>query len=148
MIASNRFLFVYGTLRAESRHRMHEELAMRARFVGRGYTNAELFDLGEYPGIVVPPVNNSQRTLGELYELDSENLAESWIALDEYEGCGLRDPQPHQYSRRNVPVHLGDGRTVEAWTYALTRLPEWATPIPGGDYLARSRSKADGAALA
>lgn len=147
MNAQKRFLYVYGTLRAHTRHRIHDELMKRFRLLGRGYANAELFDLGVYPGIIFPPTGDGRRTTGEVYELNSDNMAESWAALDEYEGCGPDDPRPHLYERRLIPIQLEDGRKVEAWTYTLTYLPGWAVPIPGGDYLTWSRSNADEAAL-
>ena len=147
MTTPNRFLFVYGTLRAGSRHHKHDELTKQAHFVGRGYAHGELFDLGDYPGIVFSQKGCIHRTIGEVYELDPESMAECWDTFDEYEGCGIHDSQPHKYSRCLGAIHLEDGRKVEAWIYALNRLPEWATPIPGGDYLAWSRLKAKEAAL-
>ena len=105
-------LFVYGTLKTDSGHAMHEVLARGAVLVGRGVVEGMLVDLGEYPGLVLERVG---ATAGEIWELrDPELLAR----LDAYEGIGPDAEEPESYERVRVPVTLADGRTLEAWTYA------------------------------
>ena len=128
-------LFVYGTLREAFGHPMHAALATRAQCIGKGFVRGELYDLGDYPGLF-PSFETDRRTFGEVYRFDPESEVEALSLLDAYEGCGPHDRQPHEYVRKIVPCHLKEGSALEVWTYVLNRCPEWATLIPGGDYLA------------
>ncbi len=51
--ASERHIFVYGTLRKALRHEMVGVLVREAHFVGEASVRGVLFDLGTYPGLVV-----------------------------------------------------------------------------------------------
>jgi gamma-glutamylcyclotransferase (GGCT)/AIG2-like uncharacterized protein YtfP len=133
--ANNRTIFVYGTLREACGHPMHELLAHHSLLMGEGSASGELYDLGDYPGILLR-TGSDRRTHGELYEINPVDEVELWIALDDYEGCGPGVSEPHLYSRRLIPVTLKDGRAFEAWTYVLRELPPTAKPIPSGDYVA------------
>jgi len=128
-------LFVYGTLRKHADHSMHEVLSRYSTHVSEGRIWAELYDLGEYPGVTLPP-DCRTFVVGELYELNPATLAQAWRELDEYEGCGPTNPQPHEYERRLVRVMLVDGIETEAWAYVLLALPPGAVRIPSGDFLA------------
>jgi gamma-glutamylcyclotransferase (GGCT)/AIG2-like uncharacterized protein YtfP len=127
-------LFVYGTLRKERNHQMYRVLARYAIYVGDGSIRGELYDLGEYPGVMLPE-NCPDTVFGEVYELRSQNASQAWRELDEYEGCGPADPEPQEYERRWVPVTLTDGTETNAWAYVLHALPTRAVRVPSGDYL-------------
>lgn len=122
-------LFVYGTLRSGGCE-AHSILAGRAPFAGLATVRGRLFDLGTYPGVILDPDSGS--VTGELYEI-SDPLLE---ALDEYEGCTDRTPQPHEYRRVLVETLRADGTAVTAWAYVLNRDPRHAREIESGDYLA------------
>ena len=113
-------LFVYGTLMRRFRHPMHDALARGAEFVGEGCVQGRLYDLGRYPGLVLSEVAEN-RVFGELYRLHDDDVLR---VLDDYEGCGPGDPEPHEYVRRMVSVRAGD-RAAEAWVYV------YAGPIGG-----------------
>jgi len=122
-------LFVYGTLMRRFRHPMHDELARGADFVGEAVVQGRLYDLGRYPGLVLSE-SPEDGVSGELYRLHDDTVLR---VLDDYEGCGPADAQPHEYVRRTVTV-CGDGGTSEAWAYVYNR-PVHALPrITSGRY--------------
>lgn len=126
-------LFVYGTLRRDSRHELYHLLAKNARFVGEGAAPGKLFDLGEYPGMIP---DRSGRVLGELYQIDHERWPDVIARLDEYEGCGSGDPPPHEYRRELIDVLLHNGEATQAWAYILNERPPKVREIVSGDYMA------------
>jgi len=136
--ANQRKIFIYGTLREACGHPMHELLAGHSLLLGNGSTPGELYDLGDYPGILIR-AGSDRRTHGELYEINPMDEVELWKTLDDYEGCGADDPEPHLYSRSLISVTLNDGSDCEAWTYALRQLPVSAKLISSGDYVAWKR---------
>ncbi len=127
-------LFVYGTLRDDPRHEMYRVLARRSKFEGGGYVGGRLYDLGEYPGIILSN-DPHERVRGEVYTLSGSDIVETLRLLDDYEGIGPDDPAPHEYSRVPVDVTLLDGRLLRAWTYVLTESNQAHYQIPTGDYL-------------
>lgn len=135
MDTSKQLLFVYGTLRKGSNHAMQRVLAQHSQYFGDGQIDAELFDLGSYPGIMLHPIGY-RRTLGDLIALNSGEEMEILALLDEYEGCGPYDPEPHEYRRQRVRITNSHGDNVEAWAYVLQTLPSTAVLIPSGDFLA------------
>ncbi|MCA1819644.1 MAG: gamma-glutamylcyclotransferase [Thermoplasmatota archaeon] len=124
-------LFVYGTLRTATGHRMARLLQGQARRIGRATAAGRLFDLGDYPGMA-PARISGDRVRGEVFELhDAGTLA----ALDEYEGT--EDPEP-EFIRRQVFVTFTDGTRRRAWAYQWTGATKAAArPIASGDYLKR-----------
>jgi len=128
-------LFVYGTLRNNVGHRMHQILARSAACIGEGRVRGELYDLGAYPGLVLKE-DCCGFVSGELYAIDPANARSTWEAIDEYEGCAPTNPEPHEYARTEVRVYLPDGGAATAYAYVLQRVRRGAVLIPGGDYLA------------
>lgn len=127
------FVFVYGTLRAGSGHPMSRYLAAHAGYEGAAVLeDADLYDLGSYPGVWVP---GGGRVVGDAYALHPETAGEVRARLDDYEGCGADDPPPHRYAPHLRAVTLTDGDTRDAWVYVLRRVPTQAVPIPSGDWL-------------
>lgn len=127
------FLFVYGTLLNKLDHPLHRILEQHAVFAGRARVTGSLYDLGEYPGLVIHP-QNKIRVWGEVYRFGHPHplLAE----LDAYEECGPAKMRSGEYRRRRIVARLmpGGGR-VEAWTYVYQGSLRGATPIRSGDYL-------------
>lgn len=73
-------LFVYGTLKRRCKN--HHHLAAQ-RFIGEARTAAgyRLYDLGDYPGLVLDATDTTGVT-GEIWDVDTTALAR----LDEFEG--------------------------------------------------------------
>jgi gamma-glutamylcyclotransferase (GGCT)/AIG2-like uncharacterized protein YtfP len=113
---------------------MYRLLARCSRFVGDGTVMARLYDLGEYPGIVLSG-RPDERVAGEVYELKEGSRADVLRILDEYEGLGPEAPLPHEYQRELVKVRLDDGTTLTAWAYVLADSVPRHPRIPDSDYL-------------
>ncbi len=131
-------LFVYGTLRRKANRRRHHILAPASKYLGEGRTAGDLYDLGEYPGLVARK-GASDVVHGEVYEIDERKAPLTWRILDEYEGCAPDQPEPHEYARRKIPVALSDGRKVKAWAYVLKKPPARGVRLSGGEYRSRRR---------
>jgi gamma-glutamylcyclotransferase (GGCT)/AIG2-like uncharacterized protein YtfP len=95
-------------------------LAKHALLLGAGTVRGELYNLGEYPGLVLRR-DTTSLVKGELYEISAAWLESTLRVLDEYEGLGVGSPLPHEYRRELVTVTLGDGRQLQAWAYVLNR---------------------------
>ncbi|SRR6266498_4691543 len=126
-------LFVYGTLRRDPSHEMSHLLAKHARFLGEATVPGRLFDLGDYPGMIFP--DETGRVVGELYEINAVHWPSIITRLDEYEGCAVTDPEPHEYRRQLVNARLPTGENLPAWAYVLNRWPNRVREIESGDYL-------------
>jgi gamma-glutamylcyclotransferase (GGCT)/AIG2-like uncharacterized protein YtfP len=128
-------LFVYGTLRRDIGNSMFHLLARHARLVGYGRIRGRLWDLGDYPGVVLS-TDDDRWVRGEVYAIDNEN--DVLARLDEYEGCGPQDPRPHEFERVMCEVRLDDGKTTDAWVYEYKGGLEGKQEIASGDYLERA----------
>ena len=104
-------LFVYGTLRRG--FRLHHHLKrMGAEYVAAGKVQAELFDLGEFPG--ARKSSKPGKTIeGELYRL--HGVQKSLKVLDQVEGFSPRSPGRFQRATTEVTVPNGEQRL--AWIY-------------------------------
>ncbi|MDH5445309.1 MAG: gamma-glutamylcyclotransferase [Gammaproteobacteria bacterium] len=126
------FLFIYGTLLSGYGHPMHEILGRYADLSGIGFINGKLYELGDYPGLVLSN-NTSKVVWGEIYIIrENEEL---FRYLDEYEGCASHQPQPHEYRRDLVTIHDSPEHSLLAWTYLYKHAVTDLSLIPGGDYL-------------
>jgi gamma-glutamylcyclotransferase (GGCT)/AIG2-like uncharacterized protein YtfP len=125
------YLFVYGTLRRESRHPMAVLLAKGARLVGRARVPGRLYDLGEYPGMTAPAAPD-EWVRGEVHELtDPETLLR---ALDHYEGCEPDEPDLSLFARLPTTAILDGGSPLATWAYFYRGPLDGTRPIPSGDY--------------
>lgn len=127
-----RNIFVYGTLRRDTRNEQFRLLARHAKFVGEATVDGKLFDLGDYPGMQYPAKGAVH---GEVYAVASEHWDTVIKQLDVYEGCTSIDPQPHEYRRELVQARLSNNLTVSAWAYVLNGEPPYRREIRSGDYL-------------
>lgn len=123
-------LFVYGTLRRSPAHPMHALLRESASLLGHARVRGVLYRVAAYPGLVLDA--QAGWVLGELYRVRAPDVL---ARLDEYEGAGPLDPEPHEYRRiRTVVQHLR-GPKHEAWLYEY----RWSTAglpiIASGDFL-------------
>ena len=126
------YIFVYGTLRQNANHPMHQQLAKHARFVAMAHYQARLYQVSYYPG-AVPSNEVANQVLGELYQLlQPEQLLP---LLDNYEECGPGFPQPQEYRRELQHVMLESGASVIAWVYVYNRDTSGLQQIPSGDFL-------------
>lgn len=128
MPPSPNLLFVYGTLRpalAVGRPRM---LVGDLELVGAATVAGQLYDLGDYPGMV----EGEGVVHGDLLRVcDEQRLA----AFDAYEECGGPDAL---FRREAVTAVQADGTHAAAWAYFYARSLDGARVIRHGDY-ARDR---------
>lgn len=123
------FVFVYGTLRQGGVREM-PGLFPDAKFVGQANVSGSLYDLGEYPGLLLGESNSS--VIGEVYEIDDEILNK----LDEIEATS-------DYGRKQVEVSLGNQR-MRCWIYAPdSQVYSNRTLITSGDWIEYAKTKTD-----
>ncbi|MFN8344818.1 MAG: gamma-glutamylcyclotransferase family protein [Spirosomataceae bacterium] len=124
----NCLLFVYGTLMQGFFNPFAKKLHQQAVWKGRASVSGELFDLGYYPGAVYSAQSND-RIWGEVWQL--EDFPKTIAALDRYEG--IHDSNP-EYTRREVPVVLETGESVQCRMYVFCQPIDSFRKIPHGDY--------------
>lgn len=121
-------LFVYGTLITAFEHPVGQKLRSAATYLGVGRVLGLLYDLGEYPGLVVSDALEGF-VHGEIYTLDQ--CSHLWEELDLYEG--INDSETPEYSREKVFVETENGR-LTCWTYIYQGSVSNLTRIQDGDY--------------
>jgi len=106
-------LFVYGTLRRG--FPLHHHLKrLGAGFVVTGKVQAELFDLGKFPG-ARKSTKPGKTVQGELYRLRRPESALK--VLDKVEGFSPRNPEKSLFQRATTEVILPNGELRLAWIY-------------------------------
>lgn len=111
-------LFIYGTLHPNRAPRAIAAAARRLTSIGRATIRARLYNLGQYPGIVLDPA--AAPILGELFTVpDDQTLA----ALDAYEDFRPHDPANSLFLREKAVVTLDDGSDQSCWVYVYNRSP-------------------------
>lgn len=126
--------FFYGTLMTGFDRRRRAGIESKLRYVGRGWIQAALFDLGIYPAAIP---SSEGRVWGEVYEMLEPGSV--LAVLDEIEGYTPDDPNRSLYTRECVPATLEDGRTVDVWVYFYNAPLGQAPLIASGDYLQHVR---------
>lgn len=134
-------LFVYGTLmphaasaygRAE-----RERLLAGARVIGAASVCGRLYDLGQYPGLVVS-ADPGDEAHGVVLRLSAPETVFPW--LDAYEGIRRASPvdasPANEYERVLRPVRLAGGTLLSAWVYACLRPVAPSTLIHAGRWSA------------
>jgi gamma-glutamylcyclotransferase (GGCT)/AIG2-like uncharacterized protein YtfP len=129
-------VFFYGTLMTGFDRRERIGIDRKLRYIGRGWIEAALFDLGIYPAAVPAP---DDRVWGEVYRMDAPE--EVLAALDEIEGYCPSEPDASLYQRVESRVTLENGATHMVWAYFYNAPLGRAERIASGDYLEHLRVK-------
>ncbi len=124
-------LFVYGTLRRDSHHPMHQLLAGHGEFVDYATGPGQLYQLDGYPGMV-DAAGSADRVKGEIWRL--KHFARAIRELDDYEECGTSPDNPGLYTRLLQPFETSAG-TVDAWYYRYNDSIAGRQRIASGDYV-------------
>ena len=120
-----RHVFVYGTLRPALATGEPSMLIASLQQDGPATVRGQLFDLGDYPGLVDGP--------GSVYgDLLLVETTAHLTSLDAYEECDRACPL---YRRETTTARRPDGQEVTAWVYRYCRSLKDAVLIPSGDYL-------------
>jgi gamma-glutamylcyclotransferase (GGCT)/AIG2-like uncharacterized protein YtfP len=117
-------LFVYGTLRPGYAPAEIADVVAALKPVGDGTIRGRLYNLGDYPGVVLDDKANEQ-IQGEVFDLppDPALLAR----LDEYEEFYPQDPDGSLFMRLQTTVTLRNGSREKCWVYVYNReLPKSA----------------------
>lgn len=128
------YLFAYGLLRGEFESPMAELMRQHTQRLGPAKLRAQLFDIGGYPGVVMPNTDN-QWVLGEVFAVPNPRVL--WPSLDEFEGIGGEFTQPYEYQRSLTTVVPESGESIEAWVYWYNWPVNDKARICSGDYLQR-----------
>ena len=116
-------LFVYGTLLKG----MEREFVLSdSQYLGPAVFQAQLFDLGDYPGIKV----GRDLVIGELYEINRVTLD----LLDRLEGYKICEENDSLYLRREVGIQRINGEGVQAFCYFYNHGIKNKNLIINGDY--------------
>jgi gamma-glutamylcyclotransferase (GGCT)/AIG2-like uncharacterized protein YtfP len=124
-------LFVYGTLLPEFNLSISKLLRSEADFIGHGFVFAKLYDIGEYPGIVLD-YSLENKVYGNVYHL--HNPESTFRILDEYEEINSSLPEENEYIRSIVKVYLSE-HEVEANVYVYVKDISILKIIPSGQYI-------------
>lgn len=130
-------LFVYGTLMPGHAPACVSDLVARFRLVGPATVGGTVYDLGDYPALVL---GGGGRVSGHLCELPADDLL--WRRLDTYEGFVPSAPTGSLFRRVATVAALPDGRPVDCQTYVFNRPARPSQAIASGDWLRRTPTAA------
>lgn len=130
---SSPLIFVYGTLRQNFLNQNQTLLPNCANLIDYGFFNAQLFDLGNYPGAILTR-SKSSRVHGEVWTL-GDNFS-SLPVLDNYEELNtytkIYGPEYRRIMQKITTKKFGK---VQAWVYIIRKLRHPCKPILSGDYI-------------
>jgi len=129
MITINRYLFVYGTLLAKS-NPYAAYLQQCCKLIGEGKFRGRLYDIGQYPG-AIDDIADDQFVYGSIYLMD--DAVKILSAIDEYEGIGPNEPEPHEYNRALTDIETENG-VAACWVYLYNWPVGGKFQIAGGNY--------------
>lgn len=130
MTELNSYLFVYGTL-LQKGNKFAAFLNGNSRFYGKGKVSGKLYDIGDYPGLVLQH-GGGQFAYGNIYALIYPKA--TLKILDDYEGLGDYHMQPNEFIRELTPVE-SDGDLLECWVYLYNLPVDGFQYIVSGNYL-------------
>jgi gamma-glutamylcyclotransferase (GGCT)/AIG2-like uncharacterized protein YtfP len=122
-------LFVYGSLRPAAGHPHGRRLAAEATALGVGSVAGRLYDLGDYPGLVLEA--GPERVRGEVFRLAAGSPL--WPLLDAYEAGDAMNPE---FVRTRAVVTLAcDGARLDCALYVYRGSVAGRAQVLGGDWL-------------
>ena len=126
----NDLIFVYGTLLdAENKYGLY--LRDNSKFFSSAKLKGKLFDLGDYPGVVLYP-DGADWVHGVLLQMDDP--ATVLDVLDIYEGFGKDQPQPNEFVRVLAEAATESGIII-CWVYVYNLPLNNFRQITSGNYL-------------
>lgn len=128
------YLMLYGTVMAGYPDHEALDLPEHLEYVGECSIAGDLYDLGDYPGLIVGE-RRPGTVHGELYRVTDELVFE---ALDDHEGYDPRDRSGSLYRRTYRRL---EEPAEDAWVYVYNRDVESAPRIDSGSW---RRHTADG----
>ncbi|RYD70006.1 MAG: gamma-glutamylcyclotransferase, partial [Verrucomicrobiaceae bacterium] len=123
---------VYGTLMQGQGGQELAGISEGMTYLGPCQLRGELYDLGEYPGLLEGEAGVS----GEIFALRDISVLEQ---LDRYEGCVDGNPGASLFVRRLMPVA---GQRGNCWIYYYNGGAPRDGRIPSGDWAEHVRQRA------
>jgi len=128
------YLFVYGTL-LQPGNQFAGYLSRHCTFIANGKVNGVLYDIGEYPGLIVN--GGESFVYGSVYRIDKDELLKK---IDAYEGYGPDEEEPNLYIRTMLSILTTNG-SINAWVYIYNHPVDCLPRIPSGNYLEYLKQK-------
>lgn len=132
MVKVNDKLFVYGSLLHNFNSVIGQFLKSNAHFLGEVYVKGVIFDLGQYPGLVVNP-NGDKLVYGHLLQLSAPEQV--FVTLDNYEGIQPERPGHSEYRRALIELESNAMQIDQAWSYVYNLPTTGLKEIPSGNYV-------------
>ena len=118
------FLFVYGTLRPGHAPSEIADIVRTLEPVGKGTIAGRLYDLGEFPAVVLDGPE-TENVAGEVLLLPRD--PDVLTRLDAYEEYWPEDPASSLFKRVMATVALNSGSLERCWVYVYNQaLPDVA----------------------
>lgn len=125
------YLFIYGTLLPEYAPNEIADTVRRLSYVGPAYVHGRLYDLGEYPGVILD-ASSQTKISGHLFRLpQDQSVLKSLDSYEEFEPGNLEESL---FVRKQTTVTLDEGRAIQCWIYVYNRDPGAAPLVLSGDY--------------
>ena len=113
-------LFVYGTLHPDRAPAEIAAAVSQLKRIGSGTIRGRLYNLGDYPGVVIDPDHNDEIP-GTIFALPNDPAI--LTALDRYEDFRPAAPTNSLFIRSECTVTLPDGNNIACWVYLYNRDP-------------------------
>lgn len=121
----------YGNLRREFRYQDDLEVRDKLRFIRLCTVTGELYDFGEYPGLLP----GQDPVVIELYEVVDNRVFQ---ILDRFENYDPARPSESEYIRRCVHI---EEAAVDAWIYWMNTDVSRPQKICSGDWVSHVRNR-------
>jgi len=96
----------------------------KLRFLGECRIPGQLYDLGEFPGLVPGP----DEVAGELYRIEH---ADALPLLDDYEAFYESNPSQSLFVRRRIRLNQPP---IDCWVYFFNQEPKGNPKVEGGNW--------------
>ncbi len=120
-------LFIYGTLLPGQEPDRLKAVCARLNMRGRAVLRGNLYDLGEFPGLVL---NDG----GEVHGVLAKVPGDLWPVLDDYENCPGPGLDDGLFLRVIASAQMDDGTEVPCWVYVYGRSVAGRAEIASGDW--------------
>jgi gamma-glutamylcyclotransferase (GGCT)/AIG2-like uncharacterized protein YtfP len=130
MKQNSKYLFVYGTLLGDD-NEFAIYLKRHCSFYSKGRLKGRLYDLSDYPGVVLNE-NCDSYIYGSVVEL--KDPQETVKHLDDYEGFGDDQDQPNLFIREIASIET-NSELIDCWVYLYNLPIDGFRLIESGDYI-------------
>lgn len=140
------YILIYGTLWEGTEKYLEFEMDMHCLLVANTTLKGCLYDLGEYPGLVLEAdlseedQDESSEIPVQLFKINkgtnSKNPLNILATIDKYEACNSLDPTSSEYRRTTLSTTLGIGsHKVDAWIYLYNQSTKGKSKIKDKNWL-------------